>query len=78
METRHFGVRVCGVLNILAGCAGGCLGLLFTLMVIGFSGNVGGVLDVRGAMVPLPLLVFSLPSPACACSSPPNALEAWR
>ena len=46
----HVGVRVCGVLNILAGCAGGCFGLLFTFMAIGFRGGID-----RGVIVPLAL-----------------------
>ena len=64
----HLGVRVCGVLNIIAGCAGGCLGLVFTLLTIGFGGGID-----RGVIVTLPLLlagVLSAVSGVCLLFSP--------
>lgn len=47
----HVGVRVCGVLNIIAGQTIGGGGLLLTLMILGFGGSVGEVMPALALLL---------------------------
>ena len=76
MDTRPAGVRVCGVLNIIAGIAGciaGCGGWLATSFAIGWSGRSAGVRDVMAPLAALLAGVLVAISGVCLRSSSERA-----
>ena len=69
MESRPSGVRVCGVFNIIAGCAGGFCGMALLPFYIGFGACVS---EVTALWALLLAGVLAAISGVCLLSS------AWR